>query len=485
MTAFLREPDPFTPVIGKTVRVSGHTTERASVRSVFGNREFRALLSSALLSVLGDQIARIAVAVLVFRETDSAFASSATVACTFLTWMVGGPFLSALADRLPRRSLMVWCDLLRAALVAVLVIPGLPLWALFVVILAVGVLTPPFDSARGSVLPEVLDGDAYQVGNGLMGSVQQTAMLLGFLVGGVLVAALSPQGALAVDAVTFVGSAALIQLAVRPHRQKERAASSLPKDAIDGVHMVARDRRLRRPLTFGVLGAAVMIAPEGMAVPVANDLGGGPVLAGILIAALPCGYVVGSLLLVQIPGEPRAKLLCPLIAVSCLPMLASSFVDQAWLLVVLWGLSGCAAAASLIANAQYMTAAPDGTRGRAFGVAALALNGAAGLVLVLVGGLTEAVAPLTAVSLVAAATLVLLLPMIATEGYTLPTAPLRPPPATGRDWFASRATPSPQRQLGADRGEPGVPLPRRDLDGPHTPLAVSQGRSRPGRSSAG
>ncbi len=104
------------------------------------------------LSTVGDQIARIAVALLVLERSGSAFAASATYACSYLTWLVGGPFLSSIADRYPRRRVMVVCDLLRMALIACLAVPGTPLWAVFCVLVLVGLLAPPFDAARSSLL---------------------------------------------------------------------------------------------------------------------------------------------------------------------------------------------------------------------------------------------------------------------------------------------------------------------------------------------
>ncbi|MCW2621946.1 MAG: major facilitator superfamily 1 [Frankiales bacterium] len=395
-------------IIVHTAEVKVPAEEHVSVRDILAVGEFRALLTSSALSVLGDQVNRIAVAVLVYRSTGSAFVSAATIACSYLTWLVGGPFLSALADRWPRRQLMVLCDLLRAALVALLVLPGVPLWALFSVLLLVGVLAPPFDSAKSSVLPEVLTGERYVVGNALQGSVIQSASLAGFFLGGVLVSVLSPRGALALDAATFVASAVLLRAFVGTHPQPERVAGSLTRDALDGIRLVAGDPRLRRPLAFGILGSIIMIAPEGLAVPVSDDLGGGPVLAGVLIAALPSGFVLGSIVLMRLSAASRQRLLAPMTAAACGPLLLSPLVRHAPTLVALWALAGIGTAAQLIANAQFMTNAAPGVRGRAYGVAALGLNATSGIVLAATGGLAEWLDPRSAVAVAGAATLILL-----------------------------------------------------------------------------
>ena len=89
---------------------AAESSARVTFRDVFGVREFRALWGAAVLSLVGDQIAIVALTWLVFERTDSPLLSAATYAISFLPWIIGGPLLSGLADRLPRRDVMVACD---------------------------------------------------------------------------------------------------------------------------------------------------------------------------------------------------------------------------------------------------------------------------------------------------------------------------------------------------------------------------------------
>src|SRR5436190_16773362 len=98
-----------------------------SFREVLGIREFRSLWAAELLSVIGDQLARVALAVLVFNRTSSASLTALTYALTFAPAVLGGALLSGLADRFPRRLVLVSTDLLRAALAGSMAIPGLSL----------------------------------------------------------------------------------------------------------------------------------------------------------------------------------------------------------------------------------------------------------------------------------------------------------------------------------------------------------------------
>ncbi|MBA3369190.1 MAG: MFS transporter, partial [Geodermatophilaceae bacterium] len=156
-----------------------------------------------LLSLIGDELARVALAILVFDSTDSPFLAAATFGISYAPWILGGPLLAAFADRFPRRSILVLTDVARGLAVAFLAIPGLPLWVLLAMLFLASLLAPPFESARSALMPDVLEGDRYAVGTSLTNISSQLAQLLGFLGGGVLVLLISAQGALLVNAVTF------------------------------------------------------------------------------------------------------------------------------------------------------------------------------------------------------------------------------------------------------------------------------------------
>ena len=408
--------------------VSAPAPGRVTVREVLGVREFLAVLVSSGLSILGDQVSRIAVALLVFDRTGSALASSATYACSYLTWLVGGPFLSALADRHRRRRLMVVCDLLRAVLVALLVVPDVPLGLLFAVLVLVGVLAPPFDAAKGALLPDLLAGDRYVTGNAVLNTVAQGGQVGGFLLGGALVVAVGVRGALALDALTFLLSGLALLLWVVERPAPGGSSESLASDIREGVSLVAADPVLRRLLGYGVLGSIVMIAPEGLAVPISAQVGGGPVLAGVLTAAVPAGFLLGSFLVLRLPAPRRLELVPALVVLACLPLLLTPLAGSGALVAALWVLSGVGSASQLVVNAAYMTAAPVAVRGRAYGVAVTSLMALQGAALLATGALSEVIDARLTVAAAAVTTLVLL-PGLGAPGRA---AAVQAPPDPGR-----------------------------------------------------
>ena len=383
-------------------------------RHVLRDPEFRAVLLADALSTVGDQVARIAVALAVLERSGSPFAASATYACSYLTWLLGGPFLTALADRYPRRRVMVVCDLLRMVLVGALAVPGTPLWAVFAVLVLVGLLAPPFEAAHSSLLADVLSGDRYVVGNALTNAVGQAGQLLGFVAGGGMVVLLGVSGALLADAATF-GLSALLLLRVREREHRvhgQETSTTRWQEAVAGFALLGRSPRLRLLLCWGLLSATAVIAPEGLAVAVAEQDGRGPFVAGLLTASVPAGFLLGSWLVLRLAPERREQLFPYLVVTSCVPLMLTAVVQDALVLCGLWAVAGAGNALQLVANSSYVQAVPAHLRGRAFGVAATLLMAVQGVVLLAAGALAEVTGPRVPVAVLAAACL-LLVPLLA------------------------------------------------------------------------
>src|SRR5216683_5193567 len=206
-----------------------HRTARrraAGYRAVFAVREFRTLWWAQAMSYLGDQVAQVAIAVLVYAKTGSAWLTALAYALTYLPPIVGGPLLAGLADLFPRRRIMIACDLIRAVLVAGMAVPGVPFAVLCVLLFGTVLLGPPFSSARSALLPDVLPGDKFVLGSAIGNITYQASQILGFVAGAAVVAILNPHKTLGIDAATC-GISALIVLAgvkARPGPGRDGAA---------------------------------------------------------------------------------------------------------------------------------------------------------------------------------------------------------------------------------------------------------------------
>ena len=386
-----------------------HETDRrrapnrpAGFRDALTVREFRSLLLADSLSLLGDQITKIAIAALVYERTRSAALAATTFALGYLPHLLGGTLLAALADRLPRRRVMVACDLGRAALVALVAVPGLPLPTVYALLFAAALLTPAFTAARAATIPDILPGDAYVAGNALVHTLFGLGQVVGLLAGGLAVGVLGVHGALALDATTFLASAAVIRFRLLPRPAVARCGTSrgLLADSADGIRLVLGDPVLRSLVLLAWCGAAFNVVPEGLAVVEAASAGHSPMVYGALLAALPAGAMVGSLAFARlVPPATRLRLMVPVCLAGFLPLLATPLSPSLPVTAGLWFLAGTSACFQLAANAAFVQATPEHVRARAFGVAQSGLLAVQGLSILAAGALAEVVDPALVVCL--------------------------------------------------------------------------------------
>lgn len=369
-------------------------------------REFRALWAVDAVSMAGDQFARVALSVLVYRQTQSAFATGGVYALTFVPTFVGGVLLSGSADRRSRKQVMVVTDLVRAGLLATMAVPGVPLWGLCALLVVAVLLGAPFRAAQGALVADVLTSEPlYAAGAALRSATLQVGQLVGYGVGGLTVALVDPHVGLLIDAATFALSAAVVALEVRP---RPAAAPIAPGtrwwgDLRAGLEVLTGHPQLRLAVGM-VLLAGFYIAAEGLAAPYAAALGGGATATGLLLAAEPAGSALGAWLFVRlVPEVHRDRLVGVLAVVSGLAFAACALrpgLVGSWLL---WALAGVFTAYQVQAAVVLVRHIPAGRRGQVMGLLAAALLTCQGLGVLAFGAVAELTGVVDAVALAGAA----------------------------------------------------------------------------------
>lgn len=381
------------------------TTPASRYRDAFAVREFGPLFAAYLLSLVGDVVAAVALTVLVFERTGSPFLAGLTFSLAFVPHLFGGTLLSALVDRVAPRRLMVACDLVSAAMVAVMAAGHAPVWALLALLAVLGLISPIQSGAETAMLSVILPGDTFVAGRSLFRVVAQSAQVVGNATGGLLLALTSPRGALAIDAGSFVASALLVRfgLRARPPRATPGERHSLLGDSLAGVRRVLAQPALRSVLLLGWLVPAFSVAPESLAAPGVSELGGGGVAVGIWLAALPAGVIVGelaSLWLLSPARRPRAVV--PLACFIFVPYSLFVFEPRVEIAVALLFASGLGHGYSLGLDALILRATPEGLRDRVFTVYGAGLMAIQGLGFAAAGALAEVVSPHIAIVVAAA-----------------------------------------------------------------------------------
>ena len=357
---------------------------RATFRHVWAYREFRALWAAQILSVAGDQLARVALTLLVYDRTRSPLLAAVTFVASVVPEFLGGLLLAGLADRWPRRDLMIACDITRAVLVTVMVLPAVPIAGLVGLLFAVTLLGAPFNAARAALYPDILTGDTYVLGTALTFTTAQAAQVAGFGLGGVAVGIFGIHSSLVADALTFLLSATLTVLGVRrrPAAAHGKGSSGF---SLAGLRLVFGAAALRTPMLLGWLAAFTDVY-EGVAVPLARELGGGAAAAGVILASGALGTSVGAVAFSRLVGpQTRIRWMSPLAVVACALLALFGFRPGLAGALLILVVSGGFCCYQLAANAAFVSAAPVDRRSEAFGVAQGGITLGQGTVMILAG----------------------------------------------------------------------------------------------------
>jgi MFS family permease len=367
--------EPAAPATGK----AGLVTEQdrpVTFRDVFAVPEYRAVYASLLVNWLGDYLARAAITVLVYQQSRSVLLSAAAFAVSFLPWVIGGTLLSALVERYPYRRVLITADLFRMVLIALLLVPHLPIWAMLVLLFLASLGTPPTQAARSALLPMLVGRDKLPMAIATNATTTQAAQVVGYLAGAALATGISPQVALLVDVVTFAASASFIAAGVRPRPAalKVSERTHLLRESTAGFRLVFGSDTLRALAVMVFVMTMFAVVPEGLAAAWATqghpDASTRGLDQGLIMAAGPIGFVIGGLLTSRLAGPVRRnRLIRPYAVISALALVPAIFGPPAPVVAVLVAFSGLAQGGlSPTLNGKFVLILPHGYRARAYGV---------------------------------------------------------------------------------------------------------------------
>jgi DHA3 family tetracycline resistance protein-like MFS transporter len=269
------------------------------------HRDFRLLWTGQTLTLLGTFVANIAYPFQVLQLGGSALELGALVSIyttsSLAFLLIGG----AVADRFPRRALIVVTELGSGVIVGIVAILGfagaLQIWHLYVSYVWFGAATAFNVPALGAIIPELVPEEILVPGNAVQGLSRQGARVGGPVVGGLLVATAGPSAAFAFNAITFFLSAGAVSLTrARPSAAEER--SSILSEIREGFAFVFSVQWLWVTIFgFSLISAAfVGSLAVGLPLLVTRVLGGGAETYGIISAAVGFGEAIGATTIAQI-----------------------------------------------------------------------------------------------------------------------------------------------------------------------------------------
>ncbi len=208
------------------------------------------------MSLLGDWFTTIALSTVVARYSGgSGLAVGALVLARFVPAMLVGPFAGVLVDRMNRKRLLIFSDVVRVFVVLgfLLAVSADHLWLIYVLSVIQFSFSALFEPCRSAIIPSLVSTDELVIANTL-GSVTWSVMLaVGAVVGGLVTALVGPALALLIDSSTFAISALLIMSITVPSRAIVPGAAS--RAGLSGLQGFAEGLRYIRahPETAAVL----------------------------------------------------------------------------------------------------------------------------------------------------------------------------------------------------------------------------------------
>lgn len=343
------------------------------------HRDFLKLWGGQSFSLFGSLVSRVALPFVVIyalqaRPVEVSWVRAAEVAPGILFALIAGVWI----DRFPRRRVMLWADLLRAALTAsiplALWLERLTLTHLIVVAALGSILSICFDVAYESYLPSLVEPEQVVEANSKLTATAAVAEVAGFSLAGLLYQWLGAALTLAIDSASYVVSALTLFWIRRPDPPPRSQSARMPvlTEVREGLRVLAERPVLLAlggvealsSLYVGVLGTVYVLF-------VSRELGVAPGLQGLIYAVGGVSALVGASL-----AEPLARRfglgrvlvgawLVGLLAIALVPLAAGPLPLIVGLLVVQQGIGdGADTVVEIHVTSLRQRLTPEAFRGR-------------------------------------------------------------------------------------------------------------------------
>jgi MFS family permease len=391
--------------------------------------QFRALWAAIALSYAGSGAATTALTLYVQQTHGTGTAVAAFLIASQLPRLLG-PLAGGIADRTDLRTVLIGCDIGQAAIFAA--IATLPSFGLLIALTALTtVLQTSYGPARTAMVPNLVEPEELIQANALLGTATNLYVAVGPLVGGLLFATIGPAAAILVNAVTFLGSAALTTR-VPPTRPPADTEHEPLLPAMRTAARFIRADPILRTVTISIFLLLAFLSVDNVAAVflVRETLGGSASPYGLIEAVFGVGMLVGSLWILRGRGAgwaaPRLYILS--CALSTGASAGSGVAPSLGVLAPVQAIAGAGNGIEIVASETIIQQhVPRGLIGRVYGFTSSATSLGLGVAQAGGGLLVDATSP-RATFLIAAAGGLLVTLAIAPTMLRAPA----PPPAAGR-----------------------------------------------------
>ena len=361
-------------------------------------RNYRLFATGQVVSNTGTWMQRIAQDWLVLTLTGSASAVGITIALQFLPMLLFGLYGGVLADRLPKRPLLLatQCAMsLTGLALAVLTLSGhVQVWHVYLTAFLLGLVTVVDNPARQSFVAEMVGPDQLANAVSLNSANFQSARLVGPAVAGVLITAVGSGYAFLFNGLSFLAPIVGLLLMRPGELHKVERAPRGKGQLREGLRYVAGRPELIWPIVLvGFIGTFGFNFPIWLSAFVNDVYHSGASTYGLLNTLMAGGSLAGALLAAR-RGTSRLRVLVGAAVLFGVLEIVTAFAPQFWIFAVLLvpiGMFGLTV--NVTANSSIQMATEPAMRGRVMSLFMMVFVGGTPLGAPLVGWITDTYGP--------------------------------------------------------------------------------------------
>ncbi|MFF4693055.1 MFS transporter [Streptomyces sp. NPDC001307] len=265
------------------------------------NRDFSLLLSSQLISAIGDQAQFMALPLVVLALTGSATQAGFVLGLGTISFLAFGLVAGALVDRWDRKTTMIWCEAGRTVLTSGVAVAALldrlTMPQLYATAVLAGIMGTLFQVANTAALPNIVDAQQLSKALGYQQSAGSAVSIFGAPLAGALYA-VGRVVPFAVNAVSFAVSAASLRLMrarFQVERQEIRPRTRLTAEIREGIGWLWREPVVRFLTLVSAADKVRYGAGYLLIITLAQDLGSSPLWIGVIFSGAAVGAMAGAM----------------------------------------------------------------------------------------------------------------------------------------------------------------------------------------------
>ena len=364
---------------------------------------YRLWFIGQLVSLVGTWMQAAAQGYLVYELTQSpAYLGYVSFAAGLPSWLFT-LYAGAIADRIPRRTLLVITQtamMVLAFILAALTFTNLVQpWHIIILAFLLGIANAFDAPSRQAFVVELVDRDVLTNAIAVNSTMFTSAIVVGPAVGGLAYAAVGPEWCFVLNGISFIAViAALLMMRLKPMQRIQRKATAW-SEIKDGLRYVWRDDRVRMLISnIGVTTLFGMSMATLIPLWAVDILGGDAKTNGFLLSARGLGSLLGALMIASMSRRQfRGRMWT--VASFALPLLMFIFAEVRSVplaLLIMAGNGWAFLSLNNTTNAMVQSQVPDELRGRVMGIYTLIFFGSFPLGSLVAGNLADLVsAPTT------------------------------------------------------------------------------------------